>query len=223
MFDRFAVMRRFVETQLVMHFPQASANKAIARRDAIGLAQALKSINQKIFGRSPRLFTPSPRETEVFHEVCLSANLALIGHHLTHNRLHEKRQARCQLIWLMLARSVELSRRTDGAFDVTVGPLVQLWRRSRRRKELPSDDLLKETRQSVGYRLIELDLKKRRVRLSRPGMRIDLGGIAKGYAADEARRVLREHGISRVLIDAGGDLVAGDPPPGKNAWLRGRC
>ena len=121
-------------------------------------------------------------------------------------------------LWLMLTRSVDLSRRTDGAFDVTVGPLVQLWRRSRRRKELPSDDLLKETRQKVGYRLIELDHKKRRVRLSQADMRIDLGGIAKGYAADEARRVLAEHGICRVLIDAGGDLVAGDPPPEKKAW-----
>lgn len=122
-------------------------------------------------------------------------------------------------LWLMLTRSVDLSRRTDGAFDVTVGPLVQLWRRSRRRKELPSDDLLKETRRRVGFRLIELDPKKRRVRLSQPDMRIDLGGIAKGYAADEARRVLVEHGIRRVLIDAGGDLVAGDPPPEKRAWM----
>ena len=121
-------------------------------------------------------------------------------------------------LWLMLRRSVDLSKRTDGAFDVTVGPLVQLWRRSRRRKELPSDELLKETRERVGYRLIELDRRRQRVRLTQPDMRLDLGAIAKGYAADEALRVLGNHGIRRVLIDAGGDLVAGDAPPGKKAW-----
>jgi len=121
-------------------------------------------------------------------------------------------------LWLMLTRSVDLSKRSDGSFDVTVGPFVQLWRRSGRRKELPSAELLKETRTRIGYRLIELDHAKQRVRLARPDMRLDLGGIAKGYAADEALRVLREHGIRSVLLDAGGDLMAGDPPPGKKAW-----
>ena len=121
-------------------------------------------------------------------------------------------------LWRMLTRSAELSKRTDGAFDVTVGPLVQLWRRSRRRKELPSEELLKDAHERVGYRLIELDGERQRVRLKHADMRIDLGAIAKGYAADEALRVFGKHGIRSVLIDAGGDLIAGDAPPGKKAW-----
>jgi thiamine biosynthesis lipoprotein len=121
-------------------------------------------------------------------------------------------------LWLMLTESNRLSKRSSGGFDVTVGPLVQLWRRSRRHKELPSEELLSDSRKRVGYELIEFDPANKRVRLKQANMRIDLGGIAKGYAADEALRMLVEHGTSSALIDAGGDLVAGDAPPGKKAW-----
>ena len=121
-------------------------------------------------------------------------------------------------LWLMLSRSKQLSKQTDGAFDVTVGPLVQLWRRSQRRKQLPEDDLLADARLRVGYDKMLLDAQQKSVRLAAKDMRLDLGGIAKGYAADEALRVLAEHDVKIALIDAGGDLVAGDPPPGKKHW-----
>ncbi|MCG8587013.1 MAG: FAD:protein FMN transferase, partial [Pirellulales bacterium] len=81
-------------------------------------------------------------------------------------------------LWLMLTRSNEMSKRTGGAFDVTVGPLVQLWRRSRRRKELPEAELLRDIRERVGYRAIEFDASKRQVRLTKTDMSIDLGAIA---------------------------------------------
>src|SRR5690606_261939 len=113
------------------------------------------------------------------------------------------------------------SQQSGGAFDVTVGPLMDLWRKSRRSKRLPEPADFKVALQRVGYENIQLDQAARTVTFHRSGIRLDLGGIAKGYAADEALRVLREHGIDRALVDAGGDVVAGEPPPGADGWRIG--
>jgi thiamine biosynthesis lipoprotein len=121
-------------------------------------------------------------------------------------------------LWTVLAESQGWARRTGGAFDVTIGPLTRLWRWARRRGHLPSADQLEAAREPVGYAHMRLDSATRSVTLQRPGMRLDLGGIAKGYAADEALATLRGRGIARALIDAGGDIVVGDPPVGEPGW-----
>jgi thiamine biosynthesis lipoprotein len=121
-------------------------------------------------------------------------------------------------LWLVLDRSQQLARETDGAFDVTVGPLVRLWRRARRQKEMPPADRLAEARAAVGYQHLQLDADKRTAKLLVPNMRLDLGGIAIGYAVDEAMKVLQTRGITRALIDASGDILASDPPPEKVGW-----
>ena len=118
----------------------------------------------------------------------------------------------------MLACAQQLSARSEGAFDVTVGPAVRLWRRARRRKELPSSEQIAAARQVMGYRLIRLDPERRTVELLKAGMQLDLGGIAKGYAVDEALAVLRKANITRALVDAGGDLGLGDPPLDQPGW-----
>lgn len=118
----------------------------------------------------------------------------------------------------VLEESVSLCRDTGGAFDTTVGPLTKLWRRARRRQEMPSPELLKAARASVGSNAILLDRCRQQVTLTRRKMRIDLGGIAKGYAADEGLRTLRTLGFPMAMIDASGDLVVGDPPPGAKGW-----
>ncbi len=123
-----------------------------------------------------------------------------------------------QDLWNVLDRSQSLARQTEGAFDVTVGPYVRLWRRARRQREMPSDERLAEARAAVGYEHLVLDANERTALLKVPHMRLDLGGIAMGYAVDEAMKVLREHGITRALIDASGDILASDPPPGKAGW-----
>jgi len=120
---------------------------------------------------------------------------------------------------LVVAQS--LSKRTDGAFDVTVGPLTKLWRRARRRKEFPSPERLAEAREAVGFRFMKVHPESSSVELTVPNMRLDLGAIAKGYAGDEALRVLRKHGITRALVNAGGDVVASDAPPGETGWRIG--
>jgi len=121
----------------------------------------------------------------------------------------------------VLAKSQLLAAQSEGTFDITVGPYVKLWRRARRTKEMPSPERLAEARQAVGYRYLELDPKEHTARLLRPGMHLDLGGIAMGYAVDESLALLRSMGITRALLDASGDIGVGDPPPGKPGWRIG--
>lgn len=124
-------------------------------------------------------------------------------------------------LWKVLEHAQQVSQRSDGAFDVTVGPVVRLWRRARRQKTLPSPEALKRAREVVGYKYIKLDPQRKTVELLKKGMRIDLGGIAKGYAMDEALAVLEKRGIARAMVEAGGDMRLGDPPPGRTGWRVG--
>lgn len=116
----------------------------------------------------------------------------------------------------VLQASQALSEATDGAFDVTVGPLIRLWRRARQTRVLPSPEALAEARRLSGYR--KLRVGERTLRVEIPGMQLDLGAIAKGYAADEALRLLAGRGFPRALVAASGDLAIGDAPPGKAGW-----
>lgn len=124
-------------------------------------------------------------------------------------------------LFRVLHAAEQLSRQSAGAFDVTVGPLTQLWRKARRRRQLPPDDQLRAALARVGWRHVRLNPHKQTVELRVTGMKLDLGGIAKGYAADEALKAMADVGITSALIDAGGDVVAGDPPPGQTAWQIG--
>jgi len=124
-------------------------------------------------------------------------------------------------LWRVLEPSQQLSKRSRGAFDVTVGPYVKLWRRARREKQMPAAEQLAQAREKVGYRLLTLDKKKQTAHLARPGMKLDLGGIAMGYAVDEALEVLKQNGVTRALIDGSGDIGASGPPPGEKGWKIG--
>lgn len=126
-------------------------------------------------------------------------------------------------LYEVLRRSREISELTDGAFDVTVGPIVKLWRRARRQEKPPSEERLAEAMAVCDYQLIELkpaeqDGDRPMVKLGKQGMRIDLGGIAKGYALDRAMDALKKAGIDSALIDAGGDVIVSNPPSDKPNW-----
>ena len=124
-------------------------------------------------------------------------------------------------LFRILARSQEVARLTDGAFDITVGPVVLLWRRARRRREMPNAESLARALELVGYEKLRLDPRDGTAQLVKQGMLLDLGGIAKGYAADEAVALLKQHGIRSALVAAGGDIVVGRPPPGREGWRIG--
>src|SRR5699024_1699991 len=113
------------------------------------------------------------------------------------------------------------ARQTDGAFDITAGPFTKLWRKIRKspHPQLPSPEVLDSLHNLVDYRFIAVDSTHSAIALERPNMQLDLGGIAKGYAADEILRVLNNMGIHSVLVNAGGDIRAGDAPPGEIGWI----
>jgi thiamine biosynthesis lipoprotein len=121
-------------------------------------------------------------------------------------------------VWQVLQRAEQYSRLSEGAFDVTIGPVTKLWRRARRTHKLPTEDRLRQARDAVGFDFLELQAEPKTVQMTRPGMLLDLGGIAKGYALDVALQTLRERGLNRALLDGGGDLLAGQPPPGRTGW-----
>jgi FAD:protein FMN transferase len=121
-------------------------------------------------------------------------------------------------LFFVLSRAQQVSRQSDGAFDVTVGPVVRLWRRARRTHKLPDPEKLAAARALVGYQNVRLDERARTVQLKKAGMQLDLGGIAKGCAADEALAVLKKHGITSALVAAGGDIAVSRPPPGTEGW-----
>jgi thiamine biosynthesis lipoprotein len=120
-------------------------------------------------------------------------------------------------LWRVLRASQDIARRSDGAFDLSIGPLSRLWRRGIRRQELPDSQQIAAAKQLVDYRQIRLR-RGRQAQLGLPGMQLDPGGIGQGYAADEAWKVLRNAGFAASLVDAGGDIYAGAPPPGRAGW-----
>ncbi|MCE9610452.1 MAG: FAD:protein FMN transferase [Chthoniobacter sp.] len=121
-------------------------------------------------------------------------------------------------LWTVLTHAHLFAERSDGAFDITVGPLVSLWRRARRKQELPDAALLAEMRGRVGFKKLRLDAEHRTAELLAPDMRLDLGAIAKGFACDEALAVLKKRGLPRALVGGGGDMAVGDAPPDQPGW-----
>jgi thiamine biosynthesis lipoprotein len=121
----------------------------------------------------------------------------------------------------VLEQSQKYARLSDGAFDVTVGPFVRLWRSARRRHLLPTPEQISVARQAVGYQKLRLDNSAKTVTLLAPNMKLDLGGIGKGFAADKALAVLKSRGVNRALVAASGDIAIGDPPPGALGWKVG--
>jgi len=124
-------------------------------------------------------------------------------------------------LFRILAESEKLWKATDGAFDITAGPLIRLWRRAKKNQELPTPDQLTRARIRTGFEHLALDPVQKTVTKRMEGMLFDLGGIAKGYAADAALELLVGAGFSRSLVAASGDIVVGDPPPGKEGWRIG--
>ncbi len=119
----------------------------------------------------------------------------------------------------VIRQAIKYSEMTEGAFDITCRPLMDLWKKAKKEQKIPSPEEIKRADELVDYR--KIILKGSLVKLPTPGMKIDLGGIAKGYAVDRAIQVLKTKGVRRALVNAGGDLyVLGTPGWGKK-WTVG--
>jgi len=119
----------------------------------------------------------------------------------------------------LLESALDFSERSDGAFDITVGPLMRAWGFFRGQGRLPLDEELHSAAEKVGFHNVLLDAPTRTVTFALPGVELDLGAIGKGYAVDRLAGVLRESGVDNALIDAGSStLHAIGAPPGKNGW-----
>jgi len=122
----------------------------------------------------------------------------------------------------VLKKSIEFSRLSDGAFDVTVGPLVDLWRSAAKKDEPPTEQEIAETKTRVGFEKLILDDRDSAVRFAVDGMRLDLGGIAKGYAIDRAVEVMQARRAMGGMVDIGGDIRCFGVPAGKkDTWRIG--
>ncbi len=127
-----------------------------------------------------------------------------------------------EMTFEVLQQAVHFSKLSEGTFDVTVGPLVDLWRKAGETDELPTPEALAEARRKVGFDKLILDEEHRTVRFAVEGMRIDLGGIAKGYAADKAVEAMRKLGAIGGIAAIAGDIRCfGRPPRGQEHWRIG--
>jgi thiamine biosynthesis lipoprotein len=122
----------------------------------------------------------------------------------------------------VLQKSVEFSRLSDGGFDITIAPLAELWRSAAESNSVPAEKDLADARSKVGYEKLILDANEMTVRFAVDGMKLDLGGIAKGYAIDKAVEAMQAGGAVGGMVDVGGDIRCfGKPAGGKKTWRIG--
>jgi thiamine biosynthesis lipoprotein len=180
-----------VEARIVLH----AANKASAERAADAAFARLAALDAALSDWNPQSELSRAVAGAAAAPVKISADLEKV-----------------------LARALDVSRRTDGAFDPTLGPLTELWRAARTSKVMPTDAEIAAARARTGVQHVVLDTNAHTLRLAQSGMRLDFGGIAKGYACEQAVNAIAQLGIDSALVGMGGDYVCSAPPPDREGW-----
>ena len=122
-------------------------------------------------------------------------------------------------LFALLSKCLEFSRRSDGAFDITVGPLMKVWGFYRGEGARPRPEEVSRSLGRVGHRYVRLDSEAMTVTFLRAGVELDPGGIGKGYAVDRMVDVLKRHGVDRALVSAGSSIYGlGTPPRQPSGW-----
>jgi len=121
-------------------------------------------------------------------------------------------------LFRVLTVALDVARATDGAFDPTAGPVIRLWRDARRTGVAPTPAEIAAALENVGWNRLELDSARQSIRYDASGFQLDLGGVAKGYILQQALATLRNQGVASAMVEAGGDIVVGDSPPGRPGW-----
>lgn len=124
-------------------------------------------------------------------------------------------------LFKMIPASKEAWKRSKKTFDITIGPLTQLWRKTKNDKRFPDSAEIIKAKQSTGFENLIINEKSKTISFKKPGMRFDFGGIVKGYAAQRVIDLLKTKNVTIALADAGGDIAMSNPPPGKDGWIVG--
>ncbi len=121
----------------------------------------------------------------------------------------------------ILLASQKAYQQSKGAYDISIGPLSMVWRKARKTKLFPDSSSVVKARQLIGLSRILIDSTHHSILMPVEGMRLDLGGIAKGYVAQKIVNFLKDQGIKQSLADAGGDMAMGDSPNTSQGWVVG--
>ncbi len=121
-------------------------------------------------------------------------------------------------LWEVLVFCQQLNELSNGAFDPTIAPVVSLWRTARRSGEFPDSKAIELARAKTGFQKLIFDEEAQTVRCTVAGMKLDFGGVAKGYIGDQVLLVLKQHNIESACYEAGGDFVLGSAPPDQAGW-----
>ncbi len=150
---------------------------------------------------------------DTFSDYLDYSEVAMLRHAESNVPIHISRP-----LYDLIGKSMELSHLTQGDFDITIGSLTRMWREHLSESRIPSKGVVRRARKKVDYRAMSLIDSLQAVKLEKSGISLDFGGIAKGYIGDCLADLLRRHDVYSFLIDMGGDLVAGAPPPGRSHW-----
>lgn len=121
----------------------------------------------------------------------------------------------------IIKTSEEAYKLSEGAFDITMAPVIRLWRKARKEKQFPDAAAIKDKLKNVGFDKVVIDEKSKSIKLTQPFMQLDLGGIAQGYIAQKVLERLAQQNCKIALVDVSGDIATGNPPPGKKGWIIG--
>lgn len=121
----------------------------------------------------------------------------------------------------VIRKAVEYAEKTDGLFDPSVGPLVELWGIGTSHAKVPTQAEIGQVLPLVNYKNIQLNEAEQTIYLTQPGMKIDVGGIAKGYAADKAIEIYREHNVKSAFVNLGGNVMVHGRKPDNSLWKIG--
>ncbi len=121
----------------------------------------------------------------------------------------------------ILKYSLQAAKLSGGSYDISMGPVVKLWRKARKENRLPDTDSLKAALHKTGYKYIHLDSVHQSVWLEKRGMLLDLGGLGKGYVAQASLHIIQAAGFNIAMVNARGKIAIGDAPPGRNGWRIG--
>lgn len=199
--DNFAVQKEYNEKRFALHtiveINIMARSKYQAKKASAAAFERIKSIEKQLNFFDPESDTSKLNQLAFWEEVTVSQDMINI-----------------------LKQSIAGSEKTEGAFDITTTPLTRLYGFGANEKKIPSKAQISEAVSDIGYSFIKINDKNNSVRFLKKGLMIDLGGVMKGYAVDEAIKVLKAEGIKNGLINAGGNIYALGKKHGR-AWKIG--